>query len=384
MTDEPQTWVADLARGFGWGMGLLLYRPAHRAFSTRKVPYKPSWAAMLMAMLLGMMVSLVAAAVLTVGGAVFEGIISVGQKTYVGSHKSSVSQVRSFEHGRFLVSVSHNRGGETLDKDDFSIRFWDHKADKAHRVLVGNTDEVLDIREDEHTHPPELISVGKDNTIRWWNVEHSMEEEEKRQTVSPILPFRAKLARIHHERMLVVIAGENGGLIFYDGDKEKHAITKIVSPDGDIVGLEWAEGARVVALTQQGRLRLVPSEIQWDEVALGIHVGANCLAVSSNHRFAATGDNTGVIKIWDLEAGTLLQTLASRAMPIKCLAVSDDAARVLYGTADNDVCLEDTRTDKNIAKFQHPGVPTCVRFLKYWHIASGGGDGGIRVFRVPR
>lgn len=76
--------------------------------------------------------------------------------------------------------------------------------------------------------------------------------------------------------------------------------------------------------------------------------GVSALCVSSNGRFLASGDNAGVVKIWDIADGRLLKTLASDNNSSKCrtvyaLAFCQDGKILSACYADNTCKIWDTQ-----------------------------------------
>lgn len=383
ITDEPRTWVADLARGLGWGLGLVLYRPSERALSTRRTPYTPSWLVSFVAFFVGGAATLAVGLLLFMGGVMLQHAMFVRQTAYMGSHKASVAGLEGYEHERYLITFAHNRGGQTLDSDDFAIRLWDHRADESYRSLLGHQGEVLDVREIESEHPPGLLSIGIDNTLRRWNVDRGMEDEVGRIELKPPPGFLASMARIHPEKDLVAIVGTDNLLLVFDASTRSFPFKFLCS--GKVIGLEWVGEEHLIVATEKGEVWLVPIDEHGKAEVIGRHdAKLKSFSASPRHHYAATGDDNGVVKLWDLKDHTLKRTLKSRETPINSVAVNDDASRVIYGSKDDVIVLLSTADEVELAKFSHPGVPTALRFLRYWHIASAGGDGAVRVFRVPR
>jgi serine/threonine protein kinase/WD40 repeat protein len=101
------------------------------------------------------------------------------------------------------------------------------------------------------------------------------------------------------------------------------------------------------------------------------------------NRFVSAG-NDGVLLVWDLDSGEVVDRLIGKAGVIMCLAVSPDGARVLAGGYKKVICLWDLEERRLIRRLPHDSAtPACVAFSPDGrHALSGGADGVIAVWDV--
>ncbi|KAF2857749.1 hypothetical protein K470DRAFT_260515 [Piedraia hortae CBS 480.64] len=134
-----------------------------------------------------------------------------------------------------------------------------------------------------------LVTVGRDNTVRLWDVESGTEE--KRTEIGRSYRLGSDVASAFPEEDLVVIAGSSGEHWRWN-----------LEDDARRIDLE------------------LPSE-------------ANSVSVSPNGRYAAWGLDTGEIYIWDAEndAG---QVVESHSSSVECMAFSSDSETLVSGSTD--------------------------------------------------
>jgi WD40 repeat protein len=91
-----------------------------------------------------------------------------------------------------------------------------------------------------------------------------------------------------------------------------------------------------------------------------LHSDVSCLTFSPDSRLLATGDHYGVVRIWDVESGQLLQlmghagnaTLSTISYNIWSVAFSPDGRTLLTAGEDGTVRLWDVQTGAELAIIQ--------------------------------
>ena len=73
------------------------------------------------------------------------------------------------------------------------------------------------------------------------------------------------------------------------------------------------------------------------------------MAVSADGRRAVSGGSDGTVRVWDLDTGAPLHTLAGHDGPVEAVAVSADGRRAVSGGDDGTVRVWDLANGKRVA-----------------------------------
>ncbi|QJB25954.1 WD40 repeat domain-containing protein [Limnospira fusiformis SAG 85.79] len=107
-------------------------------------------------------------------------------------------------------------------------------------------------------------------------------------------------------------------------------------------------------------------------------------AIAPDGKVLASGSYDGTIKIWDLESGSLRQTIAAHASAVASLAIAPDGKHLISGSVDNRVRLWDLDTGKLIRTFNghRDDVKVVAIAPDGKTIASGSADKTIRLWNL--
>jgi WD40 repeat protein len=101
-----------------------------------------------------------------------------------------------------------------------------------------------------------------------------------------------------------------------------------------------------------------------------------CVACSNDGRFLATGSDDHTVKMWDIETGKVLNTFLGHADSVFSVTFNQDGSALAAAGAGEKVLVWDTRTREQIGAFSgHTDEVRCVAFHRdgQW-LASGGED----------
>jgi WD40 repeat protein len=118
------------------------------------------------------------------------------------------------------------------------------------------------------------------------------------------------------------------------------------------------------------------------EAGLGVLTLARGLAYSPDSRTLASGGRGTVVKLWDVDSGTLKATLEGHKSPVASLAYSPDGKMIASGSLDGAVKLWDSATGEELARIA--GHSLDVRGLAFSpdgkSLASGSFDGAVKLW----
>lgn len=199
-------------------------------------------------------------------------------------------------HSQGIKSIALSRDGQTLvsGTKDTTIKLWNLSTKEEVYTIAGHSDMITSVAigPDDKT----LASASEDTTIKLWNLSNG---EEIRT-----LKWQVK--------------------VFYSLDI-------LFSPDGKI--LVTSSGDDYVSLSAVAFNLATGHEIwtkNWQE---GMDC-VNALAVRPDGATFATLDCGGTIKLWNLDTGTEIYTIAENSMGSFCLAVSRDGKIIATGGSD--------------------------------------------------
>jgi WD40 repeat protein len=162
---------------------------------------------------------------------------------------------------------------------------------------------------------------------------------------------------------------------------------EIVSSSFDGTLIRW-ETARGSLLARYGSIidedaAPVATPIDWTTLDRHITWARDVIVPPLGDRIISAG-NEGVVLIWDLDSGRVVERLPGNAGPIMCLALSPDGTRLLAGCYKKVLSLWDLTRGELVQQIAHDsGTPAAVAFSPNGRLAlSGGADGIVRVWNA--
>jgi serine/threonine protein kinase/WD40 repeat protein len=154
--------------------------------------------------------------------------------------------------------------------------------------------------------------------------------------------------------------------------------------DGTLIRWETARGSLVARYGSIIDQDATPDR-QLDLTSLDSHIAwvREVLVPEPGDRMISAG-NEGVIFIWDLQSGRVVNRLLGKSGVVMSMAVSPDGRQLLAGCYRKVLCLWDLTRGELVRQIPHDsGTPAAVAFSPNGRLAlSGGSDGLLRVWNV--
>ncbi|MDI1442847.1 hypothetical protein [Polyangium sp. 6x1] len=115
------------------------------------------------------------------------------------------------------------------------------------------------------------------------------------------------------------------------------------------------------------------------------HEGDVCaVAMTPDGKLGFSASDDGMLKVWDLETGTLARTLAGDPGPVRALVLTADEERIIVVPASDTLLLADLQgRDPIFALHSHRGLQSVA--CPPWRnaVVSVGGDGTLQIWSLP-
>jgi WD40 repeat protein len=147
------------------------------------------------------------------------------------------------------------------------------------------------------------------------------------------------------------------------------------------------DGWRAVSASEDTTLKVWDLETGREMRTLAGHSGpVSSVAVSLDWRCAVSASRDKTLRVWDLETGRQLRALAGHSEYVHGVAVSSDGRRAVSASWDNTVKVWDLETGTVVANFTNDAATLCCAFVENHTIIVGDRAGRVQVlsFVHPR
>lgn len=292
-------------------------------------------------------------------------------KQTLTGHTNIIESVAFSPDGKMLASAS---GDKTV--------IWDVQAVTPKQILVGDESYSVAFSPDSKT----LATGGRDNVVKLWDIKTST----------------LKQSLTGHREHVIAVAFSPDGRMLLSASVDKlrvwdtqtgtlkqtltgnrvpaHALA--FSPDGKI--LAGAGGMRVGNEdTGVGAINLWDVQTGTLMQTLKTSAGINSIAFSVDGKILACGVDDNTVQLWDTQTSTLKQTLTGHSKQVESVAFSPDGKTLASGSADHAVKLWDVQTGALKQSLTENDWVNSVAFSPDGKIlASGSWDKTVKLWQV--
>lgn len=259
-------------------------------------------------------------------------------------HTDVINSVVFSQYGQWILSSSSDR----------SIRLWDARTGSLLRILTGHYGPV---QKALFLNDREIVSSSVDGTVRFWEINSNKETREGNTWEY----FRMQRGRGPKGRIHCLAYSSRGDIILSSSEdmtlRQWNAETghsKIIdhlaqeeesrfsSPNSQRIA--FSPSGKQVAIAG-GHLQLRVYSFQ-DDATLTVSENAirtgKIVTYSQCGRWLASGDQDGVVRLWDLRVGSDERVLGKHWCGINNLAFSLTGHQLATRGFDNTLCLWDT------------------------------------------
>lgn len=146
------------------------------------------------------------------------------------------------------------------------------------------------------------------------------------------------------------------------------------SPDGELLA---SGGFRTIKLWRK------PKNVKKLDLA-ALEGPPRSIAVSVDGKFAAVGEETGKIKVFDLATGQIAKTFAGHTGPVTGVTFTADASKVVSGSQDKTFRVWKMADGMQLASVETPAPVNAVALVAAEaQVATGGADNNLRLWALP-
>ncbi|WP_225653843.1 WD40 repeat domain-containing serine/threonine protein kinase [Streptomyces pseudogriseolus] len=343
-----------------------------------------------------------------------------------GAAARAVAVPVAVAHGVAVVGVSPEGRYLVTGDDTGRLTLCETATGRVLRRIEGHAphavDEVHVARDGRHA-----VSHGRDSTVRLWDLTTGVCLRAKRVhpltylTVVPdhrVMALQRLLGRRDRIRIWRLDGRRRPYTLRARADLTEHPLflddrTALLAEEGGAVGIwDWPGGARYgtlaghtrtvrrMAADRSGR-RVVTTSGDRDDLDVRVWdvTGRRCLivleglpgpvaalAVSEDGRYALTGGGDRAVRLWDLDTGLCVRTLAGHTGVVEKVAFSDAAAgRALTEELGGVARVWDLSSGRCLRAFEHDDTPHAWAHLTPdgRHLVQAG-KGRVVVHRLPR
>lgn len=281
------------------------------------------------------------------------------------------------------VAVTPDGSGVVTASRDTTVRVWDPSTGAQVGVLRGHGNGVYSA---VALPGGSLIASGsEDRTIRVWPRPEPVSSDDEDQPI---------ILRGHEEGVMslaaladgtdrVVSASQDRTLKIWDV-QTRTAVLTLEGHVADVLGVATTPDGHSIVSAGDNTLRVWDTATGNEVARWRAHfLGANCVAVTTTGDRVLSGGAEGTVKLWDLDAHTLLRQF-DVGSPVLAVALSADGTRALAGTADGVVLLLELDGGTATPTGPHDrGFVRSVAFVRDGRWAVAGGRDGVTTVWDP-
>jgi serine/threonine protein kinase/WD40 repeat protein len=307
---------------------------------------------------------LTGAALPALAGGVWFAVASPEQKArwfsgWTGPSENPSGEIRRFEgHPSEINGFALTADEERLFVGDRTgkVHIWDFRMGEKRKTLRAHSGPIrrLILSRDGGS----LITASADQTLKKWNIDTGKQVTQFNGHVEVVTSVALVPGRDE-----IVSSSFDGTLIRWE-----MARGNILARYGSIIDEESAPPA---------------TPIDWTTLDRHITWARDVIVPPPGNRIMSAG-NEGVVLIWDLDSGRVVERLPGNAGPIMCLALSPNGTQLLAGCYKKVLSLWDIARGELVRQIPHDsGTPASVAFSPNGRLAlSGGADGLLRVWNA--
>ncbi|KAF9207925.1 hypothetical protein BGZ49_010200 [Haplosporangium sp. Z 27] len=290
-------------------------------------------------------------------------------------HTGSVNVIVYSPKGDLIASSS----------DDMTVRVWNVETGACIQTL-SNFQYEIDCIAFSPKRDQIACSSIKDTKLRLWDVQigtsrHSFDNHKKTILSVAYSPKGDHVASGGNDGMARVWNLETGTCRFALSGRNTMVRKTVVSKNGK--SRETTECLYEPDFMQELVCSGGPVYCKDKRIYLEDHP-VTCIVFSPTGNQIATGNEDDAVRLWDVETGECLNTLAGHIKPIWSVAYSPNGDRVVSGSADKTARLWDIETGQDIHTLQgHKDVVNSVSYSpKGDQIASASDDKTVRLWDI--
>ncbi len=279
-------------------------------------------------------------------------------------------------HKGNVLSVALSPDGKTVasGSKDKTIKLWEVSSGDLLQTLRAHRGTVQAL-----AFSPDgtfLASGSEDNTVKLWNIEEGKVKETLKEPPESFLT-----------NLIEILKGEQKNLLIL----EDHKVFSVAfSPNGErLAAGNWNRNIMLWEVHSGTVLQLINGRFKhfWEPKGddRGGHTNSvNSVAFSPDGRTLASGGFDKVIKLWDVETGTLLKTFKGHGDAVLSVTFSPDGKVLASGSYDKSIKLWEIVSGKILQTMRgHQKAVTSVNFRPDGQIlASGSFDRTVKLWEV--